>query len=395
MDFLMNPMGLPYSAKMIHGMDGAQETQNKLMNNETFMMWQLRLYELAMSVFEWVNLPSGINSRQIEWWLLRDGVAVFLQDEALAEDPLQRSPEGYAIMQVLLQGGYDIYNLPVNRVAYAVEGWNIPLTSQNSVLIFNNNFRYPTWMVLNLYAMRLAEIDRTIDTNVIGQKMPKFVKCNEPQRLTFKNIAAKIIEKGGDYVLAVKGNQKKLRDDIIWHLHSELQDRSTRELKAKGQYAVTLEKDHGRIEKRECYLSNDLSWFEGLEDWRGIAGVGWIRNTRHVDNKNDKTTTEDHYFIYSLKEAQAKDLLRIKREHWAIENNLHWMLDMAFKEDDCRARAKNAAEVMNILRKLALQMLKTCDTCKCGMRSKRKLCGLGIPTALQVLGLVPTGLLIP
>ena len=212
---------------------------------------------------------------------------------------------------------------------------------------------------------------------------------------TQKNIAAKIIEKGGDYVLAVKGNQKKLRDDIIWHLHSELQDRSTRELKAKGQYAVTLEKDHGRIEKRECYLSNDLSWFEGLEDWRGIAGVGWIRNTRHVDNKNDKTTTEDHYFIYSLKEAQAKDLLRIKREHWAIENNLHWMLDMAFREDDCRARAKNAAEVMNILRKLALQMLKTCDTCKCGMRSKRKLCGLGIPTALQVLGLVPTGLLIP
>ena len=143
---------------------------------------------------------------------------------------------------------------------------------------------------------------------------------------TQKNIAAKIIEKGGDYVLAVKGNQKKLRDDIIWHLHSELQDRSTRELKAKGQYAVTLEKDHGRIEKRECYLSNDLSWFEGLEDWR--------------------------------------------------------------------ARAKNAAEVMNILRKLALQMLKTCSTCKCGMRSKRKLCGLGIPTALQVLGLVPTGLLV-
>ena len=211
---------------------------------------------------------------------------------------------------------------------------------------------------------------------------------------TQKNIAAKIIEKGGDYVLAVKGNQKKLHDDIIWHLRSEAQDTSTRELKAKGQYAVTLEKDHGRIERRECYLSNELSWFEDLEDWRGIAGVAWIRNTRNVDNKNNKTTTEDHYFIYSLKGARAQDLLRIKREHWAIENNLHWMLDMAFREDDCRARAKNVAEVMNILRKLALQMLKTCDACKCGMRSKRKLCGLGIPTALQVLGLVPTGMLI-
>lgn len=208
---------------------------------------------------------------------------------------------------------------------------------------------------------------------------------------TQKNIAAKIVEKGGDYVLAVKGNQKKLHDDIIWHLRSEAQDTSTRELKAKGQYASTLEKDHGRIERRECYLSNELSWFEDLDDWRGIAGVAWIHNTRNVDNK---TSTEDHYFIYSLKGARAQDLLRIKREHWAIENNLHWMLDMAFREDDCRARAKNAAEVMNILRKLALQMLKTCSTCKCGMRSKRKLCGLGIPTALQVLGLVPTGLLV-
>lgn len=67
---------------------------------------------------------------------------------------------------------------------------------------------------------------------------------------------------------------------------------------------------------------------------------------------------------------------------------------MAFGEDDCRARAKNAAEVMNILRKLALQMLKTCSARKCGMKSKRKLCGLGIPAVLQVLGLVPTGVFI-
>ncbi len=91
-------------------------------------------------------------------------------------------------------------------------------------------------------------------------------------------------------------------------------------------------------------------------DWR-IAG--WVSSQyRHVDNKNDKTTTEDHYFIYSLKKLEQKDLLRIKRDI-GRSNNLHWMLDMAFKEDDCRARA-GSGEVMNILRKLALQMLKTC-----------------------------------
>lgn len=81
--------------------------------------------------------------------------------------------------------------------------------------------------------------------------------------------------------------------------------------------------------------------------------------------------------------------MRIKREHWAIENNLHWMLDTAFKEDDCQARAKNAAEVFNILRKLALQMLWTECSYKCGMKLKRKLCSLGVESAIRVRSMIP------
>ncbi len=88
--------------------------------------------------------------------------------------------------------------------------------------------------------------------------------------------------------------------------------------------------------------SNDPAGSKGFGDRRGIAGVGWIRNTRHVDNKNDKTTTEDHYFIYSLK-AQAKGLLRIKREHYDREQPA-LMPDMAFYEDDCRESEERGSD---------------------------------------------------
>lgn len=203
---------------------------------------------------------------------------------------------------------------------------------------------------------------------------------------TQKEIAAKIIEREADYVLAVKGNQARLQEDIAYHLESELKDKGQRTMKQAGQYAVTRNKDHGRIEIRTCVISNNLDWFEWKDEWPGLAGCGWIRSRRRVEGEEE--TIKDHYFIYSLQGANASDLLRIKREHWSIENNLHWLLDTAFREDECQVRAKNAAEVMNILRKLALQMLKTDSTYKCGMKSKRKLCGLGVESALRVMGII-------
>lgn len=206
---------------------------------------------------------------------------------------------------------------------------------------------------------------------------------------TQKEIAAKIIAREADYVLAVKGNQATLREDIAYHLDSVLADPEQGQdaLKKAGLYASTLDKGHGRIEKRTCQISNDTRWFPWQDEWAGFSGCGRIRSTRTVIDGAE--TVQDHYFIYSLKNATAQDLLRIKRGHWAIENQLHWLLDTAFKEDDCQVRAKNAAEVFNILRKLALQMLKTESTYKCGMKSKRKFCGLGVESAMRVLGMIP------
>ncbi len=190
MDMIFTPMGLPYKLK--HEAMDFTEADNRAMNSQTYFMWQMRLYELAMSVFEWENLPEGINARQIEWWLLRDGFCVFLHDEGIALDPIQRSPSGYAIMQVMLQGDFDIYTMPVNRTAYSVMGVNIPLTIENSVLIFNSNMRVPTWLALNIYAKKLWNIERAIDVNVAQQKTPRIVKCTQKQRLSMQNLMAQV-----------------------------------------------------------------------------------------------------------------------------------------------------------------------------------------------------------
>ena len=203
-----------------------------------------------------------------------------------------------------------------------------------------------------------------------------------------KDIAKKIVEKKGDYVFAIKNNHKKEREDIEYHLKSEKVEERKKELKAQGKYAVSRNKNHGRIEIRECYLSEDLDWFDWKADWAAVRGCGMIRSRRQEGEKEE--TVQYHYFLYSLKKTNAEEILRIKREHWAIENNLHWLLDMAFREDACRARTENAAEVLNVLRKLVLQVLKAENTYKCGIKTKRKLCGLGVETALKVFGVLPS-----
>ena len=187
---------------------------------------------------------------------------------------------------------------------------------------------------------------------------------------TQKEIARAIIDKEADYVLAVKKNQKGIYDDVSYHIDGIRKEHGKKALQEAGQYAVSKEKDHGRIEIRECYVSGETGWFDWKEAWAGLKGSGLIISRRQEGNKPE--TVEYHYFIHSLSGATAADLLKIKRSHWGIENKLHWMLDMAFKEDDSRARIGNSAEVLNVLRKLALHMLKTQSPYKYGMKAKRK-----------------------
>lgn len=190
------PDGSYYSGfgNIIQNGDRAVEGENVLMNQKTYLMYFWRLLDLAISVFEWKNLPEGIDQRMLETWLLRNGVCAFFYDEDLKQSTLAdgKAPEGYAVLEVMAQGQWDMYHYPMERMAYSVNGMNIQLDSSNSVLVFNDFLRVPMVPTLELFAQRLAEIDRTIDINVMAQKTPKIIRCNDKQRLTFKNLMMEV-----------------------------------------------------------------------------------------------------------------------------------------------------------------------------------------------------------
>jgi predicted transposase YbfD/YdcC len=170
---------------------------------------------------------------------------------------------------------------------------------------------------------------------------------------TQTKIAKKIIENNADYILAVKGNQKELEEDV----------KLTCCRKQKLFDTSTVEKGHGRIETRRCEVFS--KGYVDQKKWCGVTSVIKITATREFA---DKTEKQERFYISSL--APDNDFNTLIRSHWSIENNLHWMLDMIFREDEQRKRAKHAAKNFAIVRKIALNLLKK-DTSKGSLRTKR------------------------
>jgi predicted transposase YbfD/YdcC len=168
-----------------------------------------------------------------------------------------------------------------------------------------------------------------------------------------KKIVAKIIEKEADYVLPVKGNQGNLERDIIACFTSEQQ---TNCAATQYGYAKTVNKGHGRIEIRECWTVNAPQVFEHIrhyEDWANLHTIALIRRERRL---GEKISIETHCYISSLA-SDAALILSCSRQHWAIENNLHWVLDVVFREDHAQNRKDNSAENMTVLRHITLNLL--------------------------------------
>ena len=191
---------------------------------------------------------------------------------------------------------------------------------------------------------------------------------------TQKEIAETIRSKGADYVLPVKDNHPNLREEIELYFTTE---------KETCDYAKTVEKSHGRYEKRECWLSEDIDWLENGEKWEGLSGIGMIQSNVQK-NGSDSTEVAVHYVLFSKSGMTAAELLAVKRKHWSIENSLHWVLDVQFDEDNMRMRVKNAAENMNILRHLTLNLLKAETSYKGSINLKRKKCVLSPNYLLKV-----------
>jgi len=176
---------------------------------------------------------------------------------------------------------------------------------------------------------------------------------------TQTKIADKIIEKGGDYILALKGNQGYLKELVESGFKSRKADLSFE----------TIGKDHGRIETRKCQVINQLEWMdEEIIRWQGLKSIIKIDSVREIQNTK---TEETRYYISSLKE-NAELIINSIREHWGIENKLHWSLDVTFREDESRKRAGKSAKNFTIVRRIALNLLRThADLKKTSLKRKR------------------------
>lgn len=148
-------------------------------NNTTFNDYVSRLSMIAVSMYEWHNLPETIDERFLEYTLLTNGCAVFFYDDVIHD---------FLCTETMYGGDFNVYRIPGDRRAYAVNGYNRQLDASNSVLIFDNYLRNTPMTTIELFARRLTEIERTIDVNVKAQKTPVIVKANQKQRLTMKNL---------------------------------------------------------------------------------------------------------------------------------------------------------------------------------------------------------------
>ena len=201
-----------------------------------------------------------------------------------------------------------------------------------------------------------------------------------------KKVAAKIIEKEADYFLAVKANQPTLFDDIQNFFNTKIGDEQE-----KLSYHETLDKRHGRIEIRRCYSSENIEYLQEKHPaWQDFNSICCVESERHIGSK--KSITKRYYI--SSTAAGAETHLSYSRDHWRIENNLHWVLDVQFKEDESQIRIVNAPENMGTIRKLVFNLVnifkkkndhlqKTKE--KTGVKTLRLIAGWNDQVAEQIL----------
>lgn len=152
--------------------------ESAALNGGTYRQYYNRLVELAISMFEWKNLPDTVDPRFLELCLFTDGQVVFFNDPDL----------GYLTLQNACNGGFNVYRIPVKRRAYAVNGYQKDLSDKDSVIIFNNYLHTNSQLDAAMFARRLSDLDRSIDVNAKAQKTPILIKCDETQRLTMQNL---------------------------------------------------------------------------------------------------------------------------------------------------------------------------------------------------------------
>lgn len=194
-----------------------------------------------------------------------------------------------------------------------------------------------------------------------------------------KEIAKQIVEQGADYVFSLKGNQGNLHKEV----ELLFQDAKNNDFKDLPRDSfTTVDGDHGRIETRRYTTVAEVDWFEEKDKWAKLTSFGMVESEREIAGH---ITVETRYFIASLP-SDAKRFAAAARGHWAVENSLHWSLDIAFREDDSRVRSGHAPANLATIRRLALNLIKQDPHRKIGIKASRKRAGWDLDYIKTLLG---------
>lgn len=178
-------------------------------------------------------------------------------------------------------------------------------------------------------------------------------------------IAQQIVDQGGDYVLSLKGNQGNLHEDVEqlfdWARQTQFRD-------IEHEYHQTVESGHGRIEIRRYWLMGEVEHLINAEKWQGLKRVGMVESERRLPGQ--APSLERRYYLLSL-DGDVHRFATAVRSHWGIENQLHWVLDVAFQEDDSRIRKDHAPENLSLIRHIAVGLLSQDKSTKAGIKAKR------------------------
>lgn len=246
------------------------------LNRLSFDFYFDRLKELAISMFEWENLPDSMDDRFLEMTLFEDGQAIVFRDDVM----------GMLGLQVMIGGPLNVYRVPINRRAYAVNGYQNPdLTPENSVIVFNNMLRTNSYRDVMFFARKLYEVDRAIDVNVKGQKTPKVILCDENERLTMLNLFMKY-----------DGNQP-----FIF---------GTKNLDLKS--IQTLDTSSPYLSDKLYQLKTQI-WNEALT-YLGISNVNFNKKERLVSDevlRNSGSTVSSRYTRLNMREKAADEINRM------------------------------------------------------------------------------------
>ena len=174
-----------------------------------------------------------------------------------------------------------------------------------------------------------------------------------------KAIVEKIIDQKADYLISLKGNQGSLHQQVRYAF----------DVQAATEVDQRTDYGHGRIEERRCSVITDLKWVDQFQEWKELNSIIKLESDRHDLNKGE-SSKETRYYISSLKQDPAF-INKAIRSHWGIENKVHWILDVAFREDDSRIRKGNGAQNFSVIRRIALNLLKNYGSPKIGVQTKR------------------------